>query len=184
MNCGQCTSWQPPAGAGKNYRAFRSLLCHLSFMWIFGTRRTSWQEYSVTAIAERGIAYDLIEKLCYIVVDYDTELKSIEHEKTCELTNCSIISVGAERLHCVSLLFQPSFMAKRPADSTTHLSRTTRIDADICRRHTRPQTKTSSPSVPNVSVARKCFLSFPAKCFWQCSQWNPRHFSPVLYPEV
>ena len=30
-----------------------------------------------TATAEKRIAHDLVEKLCYIVVDYDTELKSI-----------------------------------------------------------------------------------------------------------
>ena len=45
------------------------------------------QEYALTAPAVRGTVLDLTEKLCYIVVDYDTELKLTDNEKTRELTD-------------------------------------------------------------------------------------------------
>ena len=50
--------------------------------------------YSFTASAEREIARDFIEKLCCIGVDYDTELKKTDKEKTCELPDGNI-TVGA-----------------------------------------------------------------------------------------
>ena len=56
------------------------------------------QGYSFTAPAEREIARDVKEKLYYIVVDYDTELKSkaeIDKEETSELPDGNIITVGA-----------------------------------------------------------------------------------------
>ena len=63
------------------------------------------QEYSLTATAERETVHDLIKQLCYIIVDYDTELKSTDNEKTREFTDRHFISAGAER---VDILFQPS----------------------------------------------------------------------------
>ena len=44
------------------------------------------QKYSLTATVERRIAQYLIEILCYIVVDYEIELKSTDNEKTRELS--------------------------------------------------------------------------------------------------
>ena len=44
------------------------------------------QEYSLT----RWIARDIIENLCYLVVDYDTELKSTDKEKTREFSDGNI----------------------------------------------------------------------------------------------
>ena len=72
--------------------------------------------YSFTAAAERQIARDVKEKLRYSGVDYDTELKSTaetDKEKTFELPDRNIISVGAECFHCVDTLFQPSFFRQR-----------------------------------------------------------------------
>ena len=168
------------------------------------------QEYSLTATAGR-IARDLLEKLCYIVVDCDTELKSIDNEKTRERTDgniteqgysfsataereivrvvivtlCymrldydtklksttdfsrrrptssqteNIISVGAESFHFVAIFFQPSFIGKETSEfHDTSFKYNTKCNADIRRRPARPQTKTS-PSVPDFSVARKCFF--------------------------
>ena len=70
------------------------------------------QRYSFTATAEREIARDVTEKLCYIGVDYDTKLEptvEIDMEKTCELLDGNIITVGVKRLHGTEVLFQPSF---------------------------------------------------------------------------
>jgi len=45
-------------------------------------------------------------------VDYDTQLKSTDNEKTRELTDRNIIFVGAERFNCVDVLFQPNSVDK------------------------------------------------------------------------
>merc|ERR1712136_303502 len=72
--------------------------------------------YSFTTTAEREIMGDVKEKLCYIALDYDTELKSTaessDKEKTYELPDGNIITVGAERFRCAEVLFQPSFIGK------------------------------------------------------------------------
>ena len=64
---------------------------------------------SFTASAERELALDISEKLCY-----DTELKT-DQEKTGELPDGNIITVGAKRFRCAKVLFQANF---QPAEST------------------------------------------------------------------
>ena len=68
---------------------------------------------SFTATAEREIAHDVKEKLRYIGVDPDRELKSTaenDKEKTSELPDGNITTVGAKRFRCAKVLSQPSFI--------------------------------------------------------------------------
>ncbi|MFX0162903.1 MAG: actin, cytoplasmic 2 [Candidatus Hodarchaeota archaeon] len=84
--------------------------------------------YSLTSSAEREIVRDIKEKLCYVALDHEKELRLAEKvsgmEKTYTLPDGETLTVGPERFQAPEVYFNPSWIGLEsdPIDETIYNS--------------------------------------------------------------
>jgi len=79
----------------------------------------NYRGHQFTTTAEIENVREIKEKLCYVAVDYEAELKKSEDTDECdhsyELPDGNSISIGKERFQCPEALFNPSMTGKEAA---------------------------------------------------------------------
>mmetsp|Transcript_79435 Transcript_79435/g.199620 ORF Transcript_79435/g.199620 Transcript_79435/m.199620 type:complete len:1284 (+) Transcript_79435:52-3903(+) len=74
----------------------------------FAMRIMTERGYCFTTTSERDIVRDIKEKLCYVALDFDSEMRNEGAERSYELPDGQVVTVGNERFRVPEALFSPN----------------------------------------------------------------------------
>ncbi|KAI9572481.1 hypothetical protein HD554DRAFT_2065431 [Boletus coccyginus] len=105
--------------APLNPKANREKMTQIMFETFNCSSNLIERGYSFTTTAEREIVRDIKEKLCYVALDFEQELQTAAQssalEKSYELPDGQVITIGNERFRAPEALFQPAFLGLEAA---------------------------------------------------------------------
>eukprot|EP00919_Chromeraceae_sp_WS-2016_P003622 GHVR01008797.1.p1 GENE.GHVR01008797.1~~GHVR01008797.1.p1 ORF type:complete len:377 (-),score=85.82 GHVR01008797.1:137-1267(-) len=92
--------------------------------------------YAFTTSSEREIVRDIKEKLCFVALDFEDSIKTCQEsndlERSYELPDGAILTVGNERFRAPEALFEPRMLGKESAGLHLTASQSiTKCDVDI-----------------------------------------------------